>query len=621
MRNLYYENGLTSDGTVPRQLRIPRDKMHMVMVFGFIREGNTCIFNDPKCAPYLEADLRHLFDAACYLRPLEGDKFTFGDVLHPPSFLSVVPREVRLPLLSAYEDTELKQPVDGLFQIAMDVGWPSTDFRPEGIGGQADEAERAFLLTRIGDIQSRRHEFERMSALQLVDRLPDHLKKWSDEHWVWLELRKRGLLVWDAEASPGKWDGPDSGRSFLIEFGAVCAGDRIEWGQGNAQAEPRTYIPEIKRPTVLQESSETTIPALITSFARNALLRTGPTWCDKSVGVDLYCYQREEASELLPDCSLRKQSISRWLWRSIIQFNLRRFQNRPRLPVVRPDICICDWLAKKSGNDKYIQAATEALVKHLPKKPVACVAVSTFLPELAAHGERFRMRGVGALRFVLKLVGVLNSRYHCQIQTVELVGGSMVSNIQWEVVPSNDIEARGTTKNVFFARLDKEKARRQLYRSLQEVAADIPKNVLLALELEPGALGVIAGYGDLVALHKLLGDEACEFGDRIGFNCDIAHFTLAGITPTMLLADREGPLARITGFHLSDMGNGHFHDLVPGQAHPKAHFDDWRAVLEAAKKSPINARRSTLCISLELERSLGMSMVKDGVRTMKNFFC
>ncbi len=265
--------------------------------------------------------------------------------------------------------------------------------------------------------------------------------------------------------------------------------------------------------------------------------------------------------------------------------------------------------------------AAKAIMDHLPKATRPCVAVTTFFPEVASFHENERRKGVDALRFVLRLVEVLNTQHNCRIQSIEMVGGSVVSDIEWRLVPTPDTEARGVKADLFEAhRHNKHNAHERLYCSLEDLAREIPSGVTLALELEPGPLCAISKYGDLVELHELLSAKKCSFGGRIGFNCDIAHFMLAGITPEILLEEQAGPVDRIVGFHLSDIGNGHFHDLVPGLARASEVFLRWQKVIDAARASQINEGRAGLLMSLELERALGMTAVRQGVEKMRELF-
>jgi hypothetical protein len=86
----------------------------------------------------------------------------------------------------------------------------------------------------------------------------------------------------------------------------------------------------------------------------------------------------------------------------------------------------------------------------------------------------------------------------------------------------------------------------------------------LALELEPGPLFTLNGrpQSSLSKLAKAI-DDCPVLRGRVGLNVDIAHYILADISPDVLFKD-DAICKRISHFHISDHGLGHFGDAALG---------------------------------------------------------
>jgi hypothetical protein len=640
--NIYFQNGLMKDRPFASQLKKAHDAMHMIMVIGFNRTSNDVIFNDPGYGPFLKADLRLLFSAGCYLRPENTDEYSFGDHLQPPSFLSIVPKPVRLPLLAAYEDEELSRPLDGLFALSREVGWPTNDFHPIGYENKTQGREGTFLLTQISDIRAKSVELriEKPEVAELLASLPKQLDSCNQNHWVWVEARGLTLLVWDAQKSPQDWDRPGTAEGFLIAYGAICKPGSVRWGFGKAHqsiVQPSSPYPLKPIAPVTEAPESQLLQACVTSYARNGLSKAKLNWGHFQTHLDIYCHQREESAEVLPHCSLRKHSWARWLWRSGVMLTLRKiryslprrlvwdvnalhklkFRARKRLPMVRPDINVCDWMAKKCDHPEYIQLAAQAINAHLPGGKNLCLAVSSFLPEFGSCNPKMSKKGIRAVRFIFRLVNTLNSEHGCAIGIIKLSAGNLIRHLHWKRILSEDVEARGKWENNFTAEhVSKQEAHEKLLEALAAVAGDIPLGVSIALELEPSPAAVISNYADLLEIHRMLDSHQSGFGRNIGFNCDIARFTLAGVSPRQLLLNPEGPIKRMVSFQLSDTGNGHFHDLIPGTARITEDIKDWNSVIKKVAAARAIQNQSLL-VSLKLERTLGINSVKKGIAKMK----
>ncbi len=287
--NIYYHNGYMQDRPTSTQLAAPCDLMHMIMVFAYSRDGYDVVFNDPGLAPFLWADLRNLFGAGCYLRPAERDRFAFGDVLQPPLFLTISPRKVRMPLLSAYEDTQLNQPLDGLYGISREVGWPTRSFRPRGSEEDGRNSEAGFLLLRAVDIASKTAELciEAPALTELVNDMPRELAHLPEQQWIWIETRGSSVLVWDAEADPETWDRTGAARRFLIAYGAICADGSRRWDRNDWQ--PPIVVEDLRGTSPdAGQTPRSLSPALITSYARDGLVKARHRWCDEGIAADIY---------------------------------------------------------------------------------------------------------------------------------------------------------------------------------------------------------------------------------------------------------------------------------------------------------------------------------------------
>ncbi len=206
----------------------------------------------------------------------------------------------------------------------------------------------------------------------------------------------------------------------------------------------------------------------------------------------------------------------------------------------------------------------EHIVREVCSQGVEVSAIATYFPDISATDEDARKRAVDAVQNSVKTaIRLCRERNRRNIPCmrypiVEIVCGSVVDRKSADPADA----ARRTVS-------PQDKKLEILFRSLEEVVRSVRSNhggsFGIALELEPGETYVLNSLDTLNRIDDWLTSaetnrNAEGLHRHIGFNLDIAHMRIAGITDADLTTFKD----RIVHAHISDHPGMHTHDQVVG---------------------------------------------------------
>jgi nucleoside phosphorylase/sugar phosphate isomerase/epimerase len=170
-----------------------------------------------------------------------------------------------------------------------------------------------------------------------------------------------------------------------------------------------------------------------------------------------------------------------------------------------------------------------------------------------------------------------------------------------------------------------------LVARLEEIARRsglVPSDgISLAIELEPGPFYAVNSLASLSYLAARVSENPL-LSNVVGFNLDTAHFALAGITPSDVVASTS-VCSRIAHASFSDHGPGHFGDVALGEVglgssagltDKLAPFKDWirflnqRILMVPEGQRPVAFSRH---VSVELEAAKTVKDVMATVETLR----
>lgn len=216
--SIYKQNGLTIDVTKFDRTKPDRHCVVIVGVSKYSEPGHTkFLFNDPSYFPFMDATVTELMDAGPYLGNTgQIDRTTF---------FSITPAAVKMPLLD-YKPLGSLEYRAGLRRL-------SKTFRQTQMASPLRypaEQTTHFILTQIKDFSSLRY-------LDPLTHKTDHIPKawasirdqlvllgqklqatvhWQDHRWLWLEIMKDAIWVWDAEVEPIMYDEQAGMHEYLV---------------------------------------------------------------------------------------------------------------------------------------------------------------------------------------------------------------------------------------------------------------------------------------------------------------------------------------------------------------------------------------------------------------------
>jgi sugar phosphate isomerase/epimerase len=620
-RPLTAESIFTSNDLVPRGL-LTDDKAafirnHAVVVVGW-KSKDAFLLHDPGSRPFLKANAMQLSEAGFYT-----DK-SLKEVT-PGRYLSVTPFEVRLPLSGWLPDTnlDLKVPLPGLLTIAEVLHY-SKAFLSRAklpIVNPNDYPGEFRLLQRIDNCIEPQNQTDDF-CINVPD--PQLIVEQSARsgRWCWLQWTGNTLWVWNAEKEP-PMERPSPQQSLHFLLAAFQrdgnSGWRRVWVNEDIDAKEEANGPQKEAPAT---NCAVEIPhSLITSFKSEGFAASLKDWPSGIRNGEFYCMLQCDIDRFGKSLKLRRkllwQYLSYTLWvqmRNIVrasgkQFYSKRIPNPPRLKwgfrsasklsVSWPIASAVEQLADIASRKRSLNQIAKELQYAFALKNIKCVGFATFIPELVAT-ESSRKIGVNALRSAIHIAAILNETVG-QVKIVEVVGGSLAEGI-WPAIDSEQ-------KTLYVANLmSRSEAISRLLTSLREVRTEAQRaDITLAIELEPGPLFVMHDWDALKSLCDALdARENMDLSPTVGLNLDIAHWSLAGITPKMI-ESAPSVLNRIVHCHISDHGRGHFGDVAIARINDNLWFEEWLRLVKRVALNGQKRRQNRLLpyfcgsISIELE--------------------
>jgi sugar phosphate isomerase/epimerase len=319
---------------------------------------------------------------------------------------------------------------------------------------------------------------------------------------------------------------------------------------------------------------------------------------DEAISADLYLFMEEEANE----------------WYGI----LRRIPGALASKTSHPSNAV-ELLAGLTADG--IAEIGDHLAKRFHALGSKIIGLASFVPEIARPFQPGnRHVGASAVASLIGIARCLQIKGHSPT-TVELVTGSRIQSI----LAGRKIGSSGEKR--FFVRLleseDEQRiARKQLLDNLVRALhlskqlgqeSDQEHPIRLALELEPGDGFVL---NDPRSLETLADEIAAhdELVGRVGFNLDIAHWIIEGITPDWIL-DRENVWGQIVHSHINDHHRkAHFGDVPLFDLNGPGEYTPWISLLRRLVERPRSRNdfpRFSGHVSLELEAAKNGQIVRD----------
>jgi sugar phosphate isomerase/epimerase len=499
-----------SRNALPQKLRAHWQKVlprpHVVLVVGVhpTADRREFLINDPATLPFLKASGQELAAARWYA----SDETAIR--LGPLSFISVTPRDVRLPLLNVTDELAVKVGLVCIAELLQQFSihslhWPKLRQYDPG----------SFRLLDLAESQPNKPRFRCANAglpTEVVEYLLELVRKGTlPRKWCWAQYKELSyanddgfLWIWDAsEEPPTCTEGLelDLIERFLL---AICVRNRGRWSVVMAKASESTHLPgcHLIPPTPSARVKDERVrlrAALISSFAIDGIDHVAQEW-DPNVGCELYLWTLSDIASLV---------------------------NTKRLGSLGFDVTTS--MAQLADDVGEIASVASRLVeKNLP-----IIGFASFIPEITADpaGKQGR-RAQLAIRFLARLAVKIHDLQNGRIQPtcINLVCGSRIDRIyRAERLPIGD----GKNFKYLAYKMSDADARRRiafnLVRSLPEaLARELSEcGISLALDLEPGPLFAVRDWETLRDLVMMI-DNNSYLSPITGLNLDIAHWRIAG---------------------------------------------------------------------------------------------
>ena len=556
---------------------------HAVVVVAAARaaHGDEFLVNDPATWPFLNARSRDLWAAATP----DGDH-------GPPRFFAVTPRRVRLTLESGVSPTGDGDVRAGLFDLAMliqRVAVARGDVPYVRLPAESPYHPGRFHLARFRDLSlgDLLPSAVRPAVAEWVASRPDLASRWC---WLqWMPGARLGsirglpetLWVWDAEFDAGeRWrveSRVDMRRYRDLHRSLLGVWERLfhKWRMTYATEPPPSGTTHAPPPAPAGDSAAAT-PAspgraagaprkleasLISSFTLDGSDVAARDWPPGGVPCEFYAFMHREP-ELRPPGVVRVADAvgaTAELWREHVRAAAAPNSSDASRPQTR------------------LEAMSRRLVGLFRRRRSAIAAIASFLPELTSIDDAVFERGRDALLCLMQLASLIrtassgpNARPGGP-RVLEIVAGCRVmSRFPARVVTSHGAqggaigEAPETVANVLTASQAVDQLHDGLLRVVEHARASGVELTPIALELEPGPLFVLSDLAQMRSLCRRLDAPNSPLGPFVGFNLDVAHWSIAGIDPGSLERGAPDVFRRVIHAHISDHGRGHFGDAVLG---------------------------------------------------------
>ncbi len=566
------------------------DNLHAVLaVAASENQPREFVINDPATYPFLSASGSQLLDA----HPCRA---TSPTALLLGGFISVTPKEVKLPLLDAEADDGMvggSTRTAGLFSLSLSLQLRYPESLPFGMDTAVGELR--LFNSRIHCCADNELETQCKIPFNIAEQIQlMHRGGKLRPQWYWVQFRsdsngKSWAWVWDAEKAP-QHGGISFGQALdkyvvaVLEFTNEDCTTHFLRPMGrpaNASKPSRNNLKHRGEPKALRA-------ALISSFDTRTNYWVAQNWPGQDdLGLEpaceYYAFMQPEIDRL---CKMLK---------------------------IKDAIDAVDFMAECAEAPDRITRVAERITKFLGKK---IIGIASFVPAISAiPGSHDATKAIRAIRFLASLAKELQEIGH-EVRSIELVAGSLVNGV-WPGIPKDIDDAasflRRNSKRSYVANRvpDSEACRRlgvNLHAALKsEECSAVRESITWALELEPGPLFVLRDWKTLRNLNALL--EQHRIFDNVGFNLDVAHWRLAARhaweegTQITLEALRYDPVfGRITHAHISGHHHaGHFGDLPLSWVNSLDDFTAWIDLLRERRNSENCTLAFSGYVSMELE--------------------
>ena len=645
-----------------------RPQHHAVVIVGCSRDdtNNSFVFHDPTVMPYMTATATQLIDAFCYTNDLM-------DGLIPPFFLPITPSEVLMSLSSWHSVADVSSDKwweyhldgrNGLLQLAQRLQVNNLGTLP--VFTTLSDSEQydpgIFRLLQISQIgtfdfieECLFHEGD--SITDAVDSLMTN-QGISKDHWVWLQYsdnckfndhRCKSVWIWNAQQKVPDSINDANELSCLI---AVFVSKQKSWQQiypaknvmlqlENSRKKARETTKIIVQDIPCDDEQKKFKKTLITSFSGKGIQKSFEYWPKDIKQCDMYVFMQDDSEKYMMNLPFLNFHIRKFISKTIIDYLrnvyralpfeilpwLRKVKtdfglksNEPSLGIRKPMLSARRRMATKRLKSLNIRKCADTINRTCRKNELEICAITTFLPGLASQ-TGLKSVSQNALDYVIRLAKKLKQDYKHPIKTIELVAGSLVDGI-WPGIHEDEGE-------VYVANiLKKETAIKNFAINLRPIAEIAAKaGIALAVELEPGPNYIINDINALELLSETIKGDAI-LDKIVGFNLDIAHWSMAGIegiskktSSIISKTSHENIVDRIIHAHVSDHGAGHLADLAIESIHDSNYFDRWRDFINtiyAKSYQRTNEPKYSGYVSLEIEATHSYDAITNSFN--KSFF-
>lgn len=609
---------------------------HAILVVGCNADGTQFVVNDPMSIPFMAADPDQLFLAGMYD---ETDRLSASTLGKPAfenngMFFPVNPIEVRLPYFSASIDPNILNQehnagvllglsknahrMQGLKEIAEELRIQCAEELPGKppelmlFGRPCPKSNPSIRLVRLNQISSaagdREDLFNPLDTTRVMAQLTANAGL-SEQHWVWVEAVKyvtpdrQTIWVWDAQRRPPEtvsgWSWEHLVPYLLAVVEQVSAGWSCIW----------TATRRVNPSVISSVSLRGTTTALkLIEQARRSLQQVRPLTSPPA--CDIYCFMHEDPHLQGLEGIGNDDSVPAKL------ANLLDHNGSPRV--------------------ERIKQLAEAIHRDVDEAKFRISAFATFSPEITSPDPTRVAVAQNALKGLVYLARELNGMGH-PITVIELVAGSRMAGV-WPFQkegrrphPGEDPAKQNPVDGYAANRLGTKEAIHALCDRLEtvaELAVGRPadgnepgrEQINLALELEPGPIYILHSVEDLQYVARVVDEKALngkrDLSSVLGFNVDVGHWILAGISPKWLESEAAEPIRRrVIHAHLSAHGRGH---LADGTSFGDS-CSEWIRVLR--RIASLNQRRTQLpnfsnFIALELEACRDSRTLGDALREL-----
>jgi hypothetical protein len=572
-------------------MKAEKENRHAVLIVGYDRESDLFCYQDPALRPFMVGSAGDFRKAAVYCADREN-----STTLLDGMFLPVTPRAVQLQLGWWQDSTDLsflakEDCGKGLLWIADLLAAQSVWYRREGCYFPSDDAPAdrfkhfrlmqvkelvegggRILVRGLYDFDYTRRDLLKPALKLLREKLTGFLSN-GDQHWLWVQFLKSGVVVWDAELPMPK--DPDRYDPWGTHLRAV-----LNWEAGVRWREVCYFLTQ-----PLQLSCITSCSVCSTEETANALEEA------KVTNLELYAFMQDEAEDLFKGTRGEKVTTA--------VAKMAECSSKP------------DDVAKVAG------AICDRLIDSQK-----VIGFATFIPEIASSGPDGAL-ATDALKFLVQLASEMQHLGH-PATVIEAVAGSLMDGV-W---PAKELGSASLDLTFGANVLSPIAGIGRLVDRLRPVAKEsqrcfaqkqdapkIQRPIGVALELEPGPLFVLGDLEKVDFLCKSL-DADRELSPIVGLNLDVPHWGLLARISVDEIRARPAVFNRIIHAHISDHGCGHFGDNPPNAIHGKEFFDPWIHLLteRCSQSARLSSPAFSGYVSLELEACKHRSVVKWAVK-------